>query len=288
MRPAGAKGTAASAAASVSITQEVGALAMASPASGCPAAARRRAKRALKQCARRALGTLRAATLRWRSTRRCEYSSRRSSSVQPRVTWLSEPMDQAPRTASQAGRSNTPSPRLASVLGQNTTDAPVRCSAHLLRAACVACTRFQRASRAACSQQPFDRGAALVPQAVLHLGAARRCGCAPACRRRRCGASRRRPVHRAQRVQRDAGGERGRRLAHRLARCAARSGVDAKRRWSSRRPAAPKPERMYSAAAASGRCRVRRAHQRERHLQRVGVGPAVRVVVQVVELAHLV
>jgi hypothetical protein len=37
-----------------------------------------------------------AATLRRRCVSRCEYSSNRNSSVQPHVTWLSEPMDHRP------------------------------------------------------------------------------------------------------------------------------------------------------------------------------------------------
>ena len=81
-------------------------------------------------------------------------AGRTRASAAPRAsrasTWLSEPIDSGTPAASQRGRSARPSPRLASVLGQITTPAPLAATASISAGvACVACTSCQRASSGA-------------------------------------------------------------------------------------------------------------------------------------------
>ena len=86
------------------------------------------------------------------SARRASYSSQRNSSIGESEMWLSEPIANVPPAASHVGSAKLPSPRLASVVGQSATTAPV--AARDLSSACVecvACTRHQRRSTRACS-----------------------------------------------------------------------------------------------------------------------------------------
>ena len=165
-----------------------------------------------------------------------------------------------------AGR-RRPSPRLASVLGQSTTPAPLRATASISAGvAWVAWTSCQRASSSAFARQPLDRPRAGGGEAVVDLArSARRRGCGSA--RRSLGAAlgqlgdRRRRARRAasgsprrRSTQRPAGGARSPRAAP--ARPPADAGeaalVVAQRRLRRSRRARRAP------AAASGRCRRRR------------------------------
>ncbi len=237
----------------------------------------------------------RAATLRWRKPRRCEYSSSRNSSCQLRVTWLSEPIDQLPLWPSQDGRSKMPSPRLASVLGHSTIEARrLRSSSSSPGVQCVACTMFQRASTATCSHS-HSTGAR--PYKAMQSSTSRRCsamwiwiGISRAGSGRRFAQS---PlVDRAQRVQRDAGRDPAALagLPHGFLRDA-QHGIG-------RRPEAPlvfpQAGRAESRAHVQGGQQrqadahpLRRAHQCQGHFAGLGIGPALRVVVQIVEFADL-
>ena len=205
--------------------------------------------RARRRCAGAGPG---AANIRAAAAPRCQL----------RVTWLSEPIDQLPLWPIQAGRSKMPSPRLASVLGHSTIEAPL--AAHALQ--------FGRRAVRGMHQVPARVQRRLARSShSTGRGRVRRCSLPP---RGCCSAiwiwigmsapaaaadfAQRRLVDRAQRVQRDAGRDPRRPRAPACTasrRCAAPIGrgrepplvlAQARRRRN--------PSACTASAAASGRC----------------------------------
>ena len=108
--------------------------------------------------------------LRARRCRRWPYSSRRSSSRQSRVTWLSEPMATGVPASSQWATSVRPSPRLASVLGQIGAGAARGDAVNLLVRHVGGVHQLPATIQAAVLQQPLHRPQASHLQAFFHLG----------------------------------------------------------------------------------------------------------------------
>ena len=107
-----------------------------------------------------------AAMLRSRETSRCPYSSQRNSSTGDTETLESDPMPIRPPCAMKSRSGNTPSPRLASVVGHSATTALLAAMPDNSDACtCVACTSVHASSTAALAS---SHSTGRAPRAAMH------------------------------------------------------------------------------------------------------------------------
>ena len=227
-------------------------------------------------------------TLRRRCISRWPYSSVRSSSAAEMRTSESEPMPNRPPWARNACASNRPSPRLASVIGQSPTTAlALTMRASSPASACVAWTRHQRrALDLDRVEQQVDRPPAMGGQALLDL--ARLFGDMDV--RREAVPGERRPLQivqgdGAQRMGRDAdiAGRHAGFHQPRIGVAIADEAALRRRRRLAQEAALAIEHRQQGEADAR---RLGRRHDALRHLGHVVVGPAVGLVMEIVELGH--
>ena len=200
---------------------------------------RRRARAPRRRCARAAPGAGRIRAGAAPRTSRASPGCRSRSSI-------------GTPASSQPGRSQRPSPRLASVLGQRTMPAPLAATAAISCAVeWVAWTSCQRASRPAFANEPLDRPRAGRADALVDLAGL--LGDVdvdrPGERLRRASRSAAIDAALAARSEWIASPESTRGRAAARMRCAASNvsaGEERKRRWSSRSASAAKPARSYS------------------------------------------